>query len=155
VAATFIKSELTGGFLAVNANEGANSPNAHIIQYSFTGDGTQQWQLNPGPMAGTVEIENLGSGLAVTDPGDSQNGGTQLVQAPFTGDAGQLWREWTVTGAPNAPGGQDVAFQNVLTNQWLNVSGGSSLNFTPIIQWPEFGNTIPQNEQFILSDGSN
>jgi hypothetical protein len=143
--ATFIKCNGSGKFLAVNSAQGSDKAGAGLIQYDFTGDGTQQWQLEQDP-SGAYKIMNLGSGLVIDVPGSSQQAGTQHIQWPANGGANQLWKMVNFTS------GVGVAFLNANSEQYMNVAGASEDNGASVIQYPGFEGVVPPNAQWILSD---
>jgi hypothetical protein len=139
--ATFIKNRLSGKFLAVNSQDGVN-----IIQFDFTGDGTQQWNLEQ-VSNGVFKIRNLGSGKVIDVPGSTNQAGTQLIQFDDNGGNNQQWIMGNISDVPNA-----VYFQSVATRQLINVEGRSEDNGARVIQFPFFENRIDQNAQWILSN---
>ena len=143
----FIKSAKRGKFLAVNAAQGATTSGAGLIQWEFTGDGTQQWELQT-TASGSVLIRNVGSGKVIDVPGGSQNAGTQLIQFDENDGRNQLWNMISVT---NTPDGAGVAFQNVATNLFINIAGASSDDGAEIIEWPEFPGGVESNTVWLLS----
>lgn len=140
----FIKSVLSGKFLAVDASKGTDNNGTGIIQYDYTGDGTQKWDIE-GVGGDEVKIRNLGSNKVIDVPGDTLNIGVQVIQFDDHNADNQLWHMGSISNS-NA-----VYFQNVGTHQYLNVNGASLDNGAAIIQYPAFNNTIPQNEQWYLN----
>lgn len=138
----FIKSVLTGKYLAVDASKGANANGTGIIQYDFTGDGTQKWDIDAVPN-GEVKIRNDGSGKVIDVPNGTLDH-VQVIQFEDHNGQNQLWYLGSI------PNSQAVYFQNVATHEYLNVNGASYNNGAAIIQYPG-SNPIPQNEQWLLS----
>jgi alpha-L-fucosidase len=138
---TFVKNVLSGKFLAVNAGDGVN-----LIQFDFTGDGTQQWNFEQ-VSDGVFKIRNVGSGKVIDDPNSTPNAGTQLVVFDDHGGQNQLWRTGTLSDRPNSR-----FFQNVASGLFIDVAGRSQDNGAHVIQWTAFDNLIGQNQQWDLSN---
>jgi alpha-L-fucosidase 2 len=141
---TFIKNRLSEKFLTVFNR--SHDDGAELCQFELTGDGSQQWSLEQ-VEPGVFKIRNLGSGKVVDVPGGTQDAGTVLIQFDDNGGTNQLWRMGTISDVPNA-----VFFTNVATGQAMNVIGRSFDNNARVIQFPDFENKIPQNEQWFLSN---
>jgi hypothetical protein len=141
--ATFIKCNSSGKFLAVNSAQGSNNAGTGLIQYDYTGDGTQQWAIVPKTSSSSCLILNIASGKVIDVPGSTQKAGTQLIQWYENDNENQLWNQINVTGG--------VAFQNVATNQFINVAGASNNDGASIIQYPESINSIQSNSVWSLS----
>ena len=143
--AQFIKNASTGGFLAVNAAQGPTTNGAQLIQFAFTGDGTQQWDLEQ-QASGAFLIKNVGSGKVIDVPHSSLNAGTQLIQFNEDGGQNQLWTMISVAGVPGG-----VVFQNVATGLFINAAGNNGNNGDPIIEWPNFPGGVQLNSVWIPS----
>jgi hypothetical protein len=145
---SIIQCELSGKFLAVDADQGANAQGTQLIQFSATGDGTQQWsveaQFTDGNGNVVFLIRNVGSGMCV-DTGATQEAGTQLIQWPQNGSQTQLWTALPVEGVAFG-----FAFQNVVSGLFMNVQGRSLDDLAPVIQWPE-SNSVEENAVWIVT----
>ena len=105
-------------------------------------------------LAGTYEIRNVNSGLALNVYGAHTTTGTEVIQYPFSsGQNDSLW-----TFVPTSGGYYQI--KNVNSGLVLNVSaaaaGGSGINGALIIQWSAQG-TTPGNDQWMPvqnSDGT-
>jgi len=75
----------------LDVQHGASATGSVVDLYSCNGTKAQQWHLVP---AGTgISLVNPGSGLCLSDPGDTTTDGTQLVIGTCSaGDPGMSWR---------------------------------------------------------------
>jgi uncharacterized protein YkwD len=142
--AYFIKSALSEKFLTVHAKSKDNG--AGIVQYDFTGDGSQQWNLEE-VSSGTYKIRNLGSGKVIDVPRSTQEPDTQLVQFDDNGGNNQLWKTGTISDVPDA-----IYFTNIATAQNIDVRARSVNNQAPIIQYPHPANKVDKNQQWFLQE---
>ena len=106
--------------------------------------GASVWSQLPPPamnLAGTYEIQNVNSGLALNVSGGSTANGAKVIQYPFSsGQNNALW-----TFVPTSGGYYHI--RNVNSGLVLNVSGGSGVNGASIVQWAAQGMT-PGNDQW-------
>ena len=110
---------------------------------------TAVWQQLPPPamnLAGTYEIQNVGSNLVVNVDENSADAGAAVIQYPyFNGQTNSLW-----TFVPTSGGYYQI--KNVNSGLVLNVkggpAGGAGFKGEPIIQWQPQG-MIPGNDQWM------
>jgi len=114
----------------------------------------QQFPPRTMNLAGTYEIQNVNSGLALNVSGGSTANGGEVIQYPFSsGQTNSLW-----TFVPTSGGYYHI--NNVNSGLVLNVSaggaGGSGINGATIIEYAAQG-MIPGNDQWMPvqnSDGT-
>ena len=111
------------------------------------------WQQLPPPalnLAGTYEIQNVGSSLVLNVQADSTAEKAAIIQYPFfNGQTNSLW-----TFVPTSGGYYQI--KNVNSGLVVNVMNQSGINGAPIIQWPAQA-IIPGNDQWMPvqnSDGT-
>ena len=158
---------LTGGWwsapnanwLLANAEAAWNSRNRDNLTWNQWGTPTNEslpnamdmvsaasvWSQLPPPtmnLAGTYEMSNVGSGLAVNVSGASMADAAEIIQYPFSG--GQTNALWTFV--PTTGGYYQI--KNVNSGQVINVSGASGNAQASIVQWPAQA-VIPGNDQWM------
>ena len=122
-------------------------PNSSDFRSMDESSAAAVWQHLPPPtmnLAGTYEIQNVNSGLALNVSGASTTSGAKVIQYPYS--SGQTNALWTLVPAS----GGYYTINNVNSGQVLNVSGGGSagVNGELIIQWPAQG-MIPGNDRWM------
>jgi Ricin-type beta-trefoil lectin domain-like len=81
--------------------------------------------------------------LCVDDTGWSTSQGTRLQLYPCTGNSNQYWYENIFSCGQYC--GEEALLQNAYSGLCINVSGASTANFTPAIQWgcsPTYTNEV-------------
>ena len=124
--------------MAASISAGSTSSNAPLLDFPYsTGDTSQQFDL-VSIGNGWYNLKNVRSGLVLDDAGGSTANGAQIVQWPSNGSgaANQLWQLQAVVSFPGR-----YEIQSVSSGQVLDVSGGSTANSAPIVQWPYGGGT--------------
>ena len=159
-------------WLLANAQAAWNSRNSDNLTWNHWGTATTEalpynatdmvsaaavWSQLPTPtmnLAGTYEIQNLNSGLALDVQGASTANSAAVVQEPYTSGAkDELW-----TFVPTSGGYYQI--KNVNSGQVLNVAGGagggSGSSMAKIVQFPA-QSMLPGNDQWLPvqnSDGT-
>jgi ricin-type beta-trefoil lectin protein len=89
------------------------------------------WEPPSGTFAGTYEVQNVNSGLAMNVHGNSTNQGEKIVQSPFAGgERNSLWRYVSA-------GVGYYRIQSVSSGLYVNVSSDSRVIGGSMIQWPQ------------------
>jgi hypothetical protein len=112
---------------SLDVNSGATTNGANIIQWEYSGQQNQQWDL-VSTGNGVFKVVNRNSNKALDVNGGSTAPGTATIQSDYTGGANQ---QWQIT---------DIGFGyykiiNKNSGLALDVNGGSVNNGADIIQW--------------------
>jgi hypothetical protein len=99
---------------------------AKVDQWSYGGGGHQQWRV-VSVGGGDYKLVNVGSGKVLAVPSTSQ--GAALEQQA---DAGTTVQRWQIQ--PSSDGSYTLL--NLASSLRADVSGGSTANGAPVIQWP-------------------
>lgn len=136
-----IVSALDGQVIAVaNASK---DKGAHLIQFPYGSDSSQQWELVP-VGENRYKIVSVLSGQVVAIANASHNKGANLIQYPYTGDSSQQWEVVPIEGL-------FYKLISVSSGQSMAVSGASHDKAAPLIQYP-YGGDNSQEWQIVWID---
>lgn len=113
----------------VDVANGSTSERAKIVQLTDSGDLSQQWVLVDAG-AGYVNMINVNSGMALTNPRASNRNGIQMQQRSITG-TGSPQQQWQFT----AVGNDYYTITNRASDKALDLRDGSVSDGAVIQQW--------------------
>ncbi|WP_313920466.1 RICIN domain-containing protein [Tahibacter sp.] len=137
-----IVSALSGQVIAVaGASEQTATP---LIQYPYSGDSSQQWQLVwIGDSRTRCRLVSLLSGQVIAVASASTQQGARLIQYPYTGDTSQQWDVVPVSS-------NRAKLVSVHSTQVIAVASASQHPGAPLIQYPYTGDNSQQWELVAL-----
>lgn len=129
-----IVSVLDGQVMAVA--HASHDKAAPLIQYPYSGDPSQQWELVP--IGGNRhQIRSINSGQVVAIAHASHDQTAELIQYPYDGNSSQQWQVVPIEG-------NFFKLVSVASGQVVAVSGASKDKATPLIQYRYSGDNSQQ-----------
>lgn len=152
-AATALSSAPTAGHIYEFESKDSNKPfdvsggstgnRAAIVQFTDSGNLSQQWQLVDAG-SGYFNLINVNSGLALTVPSGSNKNGTQLQQQTITG-TGTSYQQWSFVSLGNGYYNIEVR----ATSDGIDNRNGSVADNNVIQQWVVDPTNVNQQWQVI------
>ncbi len=137
-SSTYSKIVNRNSGLVLDISGGSTSNNGLVVQNTWTGATSQQWQLVANS-DGSYKLVNRNSGKVLDSPGNSATQGTQLDQYTDTNSANQWWK-LVSTGS----GSSYSYIVNDKNGLYADVNGRSTAAGAEVIQYASDGGTNQQ-----------